>query len=139
MADGTAQKRQALAFAASALGKEDGAQYLVQYLKEKLGNQAPIDLMTMLVQYIYQVTRKMGESMVAYGNREHELHHKLQRAFVRVRGAVADAAEQKCLETELRGALLLYNSGLDSYLKGWRSLGERPQVFPTATHRSQAR
>ena len=40
MADGTAQKRQALAFNAIALGKDDGALELVQFLKEKLGNQA---------------------------------------------------------------------------------------------------
>ena len=49
--------------------------------------------------------------MAAHDNREHELYHKLQRAFRRVRNA-AEEDHHECLETELRGVLLLYNSGL---------------------------
>eukprot|EP00969_Alexandrium_andersonii_P306569 13552666-Alexandrium_andersonii.AAC.1 len=63
MQDGSSQKRLALAFDSAKLQKEDGAQQLVAHLREKLGNQAPIDLMKARVTYMYQMQRKRGEIM----------------------------------------------------------------------------
>ena len=126
MSDGTAVKRQALAFDIKELQKEDGAQKLLEYLKEKMGNQAPIDLMKSLVQYLYQMARRRGESMVAFGNREHELYHRLERAYHRVRPPAGEDKPDVCLESELRGVLLLYNSGLETT--------ERASVLSAARH-----
>ena len=68
-----------------------------------------------MLEHIYQLSHKNGESMVGLGNRKHELYHKLQRALLRIRpGAAAtdETDERERSETEFCGALLLYNSGL---------------------------
>ena len=113
MVNGTSQKRLALTFNDKELPKEDGAQKLVQFFKEWLGDQAPIDLMKALVTYMYNMTRKKGETMVAYGGREEQLYHRLQCAFKRVMPQPEGQEQAQCLASPLRGVLLLYNAGLE--------------------------
>ena len=63
------------------LENPDGVEYLLNYLKEKLGAQPITDAGRFLAKWIFQMKRERGEPMPAYISRDNEHYDQVVRAF----------------------------------------------------------